>query len=114
MCTCAVSVEQFAMAHYSVFYYLARATLQINTEGRIFFEDVYNVLRMACYNVPKVVRAVQWMCRSAGKPMPTVTDKQVIAAAAEAIIQYRNALLKNPVLGRVEHNGALIHRRAIL
>jgi hypothetical protein len=79
--------------------------LLINSNQRIFFEDVYALLRQACYNVSRFLKAAKWICEQTQVPAPQVSAKIEGLPSAIPIKHYRDAFLKNPVLGRGEHIG---------
>jgi hypothetical protein len=49
-------LESMAMAHYSVFYYLARATLLVCYEPRLYVEDAFGLLGTTVYNFKRFVK----------------------------------------------------------
>ncbi len=105
--------EQLAMHHYSVFYYLGRATQRVNSGEDEFPEDVFSLLDACGDNALA-------FCILAGKILPDFglpvdflpsqkdelccsTDRQKLSRHRGGLVEiqeYRDTVLHNPVLGR--------------
>ena len=95
-------------AHYSMFYFLARATLLIAYEPHIYFEDAFALLAAATENAERFVKV--WLrgltndSKLSSRSLWGIKDPLV--PAVEDIHLYRNVLLHAPVLGRAHYLGA--------
>jgi hypothetical protein len=110
-------LEAMARAHYSTFYFLARASLLIQYEPHIYFEDAFALLAAAAENADrfvKVWRRGSLNDLSLSRPsLWKISDPLV--PAVEDIHLYRNVLLHAPVLGRAHHlNSEFLPRKHLL
>ena len=105
--------EQMAMHHYSVFYYLARAILQIRVGKGGFPEDVFALLDACGDNVRAFFATMRLIFKDFGVGIDFLPvqknelcakeerSKPEISRGAFVEVQaYRDTILHNPVLGR--------------
>jgi hypothetical protein len=107
--------EQLAMSHFSVFYYLARATARIHEETAIECpEDIFALLDACGDNVRAFFKSIRKVLEDFGysidflpfqkKEMCTQKDLAKLARFRGAFVEveaYRDTILHNPVLGRI-------------
>ncbi len=98
-------LEQMAMAHYSVFYYLARTTVLLTSKEKLWFEDAFNLLRVSGYNLHLFLEQCKKLFVPLGVNGAWLPLKFTSGQAAWKVKVYRDALLKNPVIGRAENIG---------
>jgi hypothetical protein len=99
--------EKMAMAHYSVFYYLARAT-QMTSDGEIYLEDPFYLLDSCADNIHLFFCSMREIIKDLGGAMPALPKQHPkdYPPAFKTIQAYRDAMLHNPVLGRLTKDGA--------
>ncbi len=93
-------IESMAMAHYSVFYHLARATLIIFYEPCLYFEDAFSLLASAIYNLPRFSTSLQ---KALGASMPILSSKDLKREPFREILRYRDTLVHAPILARAHY-----------
>lgn len=106
-----------ARARYSTFYFLARATLLIAYEPRIYFEDAFTLLAAATENADRFVKVWQrglWKDLNLSSPsLCRINDP--IVPGVEDVRLYRNVLLHAPVLGRAHYlNSEFLPKKHLL
>jgi hypothetical protein len=100
--------EKLGVCHYSVFYYLSRAAQRRiecfggNADRPTHPEDVIYLLQTCCENVGYFYNALRAVAKDAVSYLPRGIPKDFPFGEINA---YRNLLLHNPVLGRVESDG---------
>jgi len=107
------SLERMTMQHYSVFYYLARATERIQSVDSPFPEDVFALLDACGDNVLLFFKSISSFLSDSGRPVPQLpmNAKALIDPSEKpgtgscyggfvAVREYRDVILHNPVLGR--------------
>lgn len=99
--------EKIAMAHYSVFYYLARATQLVTSPAGYFTKDAFYLLDSCADNVKLFFDSIRSIMRDLGDSaefLPKQHPKDYPAEFSE-IQSYRDVMLHNPVYGRLVKNG---------
>jgi hypothetical protein len=117
--------EQMAMHHYSIFYYLARATQRIRSDKAEFPEDIFSLLDACGDNVKAFFSDLRLILKDFGKTadfLPSQKNefcsdqdrfKEPNARGAFVEVQsYRDTILHNPVLSRVASQSAVWLPRA--
>lgn len=101
-------LEAMARAHYSAFYFLARASLLIGYEPHIYFEDAFALLAAATENAHQFVKVWQrGLTNDLKLSSPSLCKIKISSWPAVINIQrYRNVLLHLPLLGRAHYLGA--------
>jgi hypothetical protein len=97
-------LEKMAMAHYSVFYYLARATLLVCYEPRLYVEDAFWLLGTTIYNLERFLK--KWhrgLARAFGLCVSLLPPDDLEGSPFEEIRKYRHTLTHAPVLGRAHY-----------
>jgi hypothetical protein len=101
-------LEAMARAHYSAFYFLARASLLIGHEPHIYFEDAFALRAAATENADRFVKV--WrrgLTNDLKLSSRALWEIEVLSWPAVKGIQcYRNVLLHAPVLGRAHYLNA--------
>ena len=102
-------LQRLAMTHYSVFYYIARATECMNRPEGVFVEDVLFLLDSCADNVKAFFGVAKQIlgdfnCKRNFLPrqFPPSDDN---AKTFSHISHYRDIVLHNPVLGRIVRDG---------
>jgi hypothetical protein len=93
--------EKMAMTHYSVFYFLARATQKLNSERLEFPEDTLFLLDSCLDNAQAFFKAILVVVADLGGSLHLPTQSPAKSSDLGAIRAYRDVLLHNPVIGRV-------------
>jgi hypothetical protein len=98
-------LEAMARAHYSTFYFLARATLLIAYEPHIYFEDAFALLAGVAKNAKRFVGVWQrGLTNNLKLSSPSLPGIDVLSwPAVQDIHLYRNVLVHAPVLGRAQY-----------
>jgi hypothetical protein len=102
--------EQLSMAHYSVFYFLGRASKRLSEETTAFEypEDVFFLLHSVDDNFKRFMESMNAIGRDCG--IEVFEPKLINQLSKEhpsfkEISDYRNVLLHNPILGRGVEDG---------
>lgn len=98
-------LEVMARAHYSSFYFLARANLLVTCEPHIYFEDAFSLLAAATENANRFVKVWQrGLTQDLNLTKSPLYGIDVLSwPAVKGIDDYRNVLLHGPVLGRAHY-----------
>jgi hypothetical protein len=91
------------MANYSVFYYLARASVVILTEPHLFPEDAFIFLRVTTENAAQFLNSVRTLADELPMDPSGLPDWNESDETISAIRRYRNAFSHAPRLGRNSH-----------
>ena len=98
-------LEAMARAHYSTFYFLARATLLVEYEPHIYFKDAFALLAAVTETAKRFVKV--WrrgLTNDLKLSSPSLPGIDVPSwPAVQDIHLYRNAMLHHPVLGRAQY-----------
>jgi hypothetical protein len=105
--------EQLAMHHYSVFYYLGRATERVKSGQCEFPEDVFSLLDACGDNAFEFIRVAREILQDFGISIDSLplrkdqlcclADRQKATKLRGGLVEvqeYRDTILHNPVLGR--------------
>jgi hypothetical protein len=99
--------EKMAMHHYSIFYFLARATERLRaTDVAFYAEDVFYLLDTCGDNLARFREKVRQIVDYLSGPRPFwAKEPKHECPAIREIAEYRNAMLHNAVLGRAVGKG---------
>jgi hypothetical protein len=100
-------LEAAVIAHYSAFYFAARATRAISGNPAVLIEDAIHLLDACCENTVAFYRLFRGIARASGlrDDFPAKQFPRGYPALFQSIDKYRNAVLRNPVLGRRVQDG---------
>lgn len=108
--------EKMAMCHYSIFCHLVRAIEGMEGTPHASIEDTFYLLDSCCDNVCLFFQSINRIVYNLGGPdnlMPT--QKNRFPDVVGEIADYRNTMLHNPLIGRVQgETGEFVPKRAFL
>lgn len=107
-------VESMAMSHYSVFYYLSRATLVIQYDPHPYFEDAFWLLGTSVYNLQRFLNVWHDGLANVLSLHPRALPPKCLKGQEpfKEISEYRGILTHAPVLGRAHYlTSKLLPRR---
>lgn len=98
-------LEQMTMAHYSVFYYLARAANRISASDPPFPEDVFALLDASGDNLRLFFGIMREILGDLNQPSPVLPIQKPEFGPFFEVQKYRDTILHNPVLGHAVDRG---------
>jgi len=101
-------IEHLAMQQYSIFYFLARATLITHFEPHMFIEDAFIFLDAAASNLLGLLRSWRNLTRKLSLPHQLSVREYFGKEEIHRIRQYGNAYQHSPRIGRA-HDLPLDH-----